>query len=184
MLYVNRSTPSSAGLDWPGLRVMRSLLASWDLGGPGSPLPAIIRNEAGGRSCKIMSLLFCMCVCGVLFFFLTPSICLKLSNNFSSSDLRAKLFSEHAGCCSPVATAAALVTRGRATSSARSLSQPPRAGASGHPPPPTRSFSGLGLGVSPLCFVRERLFFQGTTNLGGELPYGPPGEAAHGGEAI
>lgn len=110
--------------------------------------------------------------------------CLKLSNNFSSSDLRAKLFSGHAGCCNPAATAAALVTRGRATSSARSLSQPPCAGASGRPPPPTRSFSGLGLGVSPLCFVRERLFFQGTTNLGGELPYGPPGEAAHGGEAI
>lgn len=35
-----------------------------------------------------------------------------------------------------------------------------------------------------MCFVRESLFFQGTTNLGGELPCGPPGEAAHGGEAI
>lgn len=156
------------------------MLVSWDLGGSGSPLPAILRSEAGGRSCKIGRLALFV----VLFFFFKSSTCLKLSNNFSSPDLRAKLFSEHAGCCSPAATVAALVTPGRATFSVRSRDQSPRSGASGRPPPPTRGFSGLGLGVSPLCFVRERLFFQGTTNLGGELPYGPPGEAAHGGEAI
>lgn len=156
------------------------MLVSWDLGGSGSPLSEILRREAGGRPCKIGRLALFV----VFFFFFKPSTCLKLSNNFSSPDLRAKLFSEHAGCYSPAATAAALVTPGRATFSVRSRDQPPRSGASGRPPPPTRGFSGLGLGVSPLCFVRERLFFQGTTNLGGELPYGPPGEAAHGGEAI
>lgn len=98
--------------------------------------------------------------------------------------MRTKLFSEHAGRCSPAATAAVLVSPCGATFSARSRAPPPRSRASGRPPSPAPGFSGLGLGVSPLCFVRESLFFQGTTNLGGELPCGPPGEAAHGGETI
>lgn len=179
MLHITGKLPAPLG--WTG-QALEQRDPCWSPGiwGVGIPSSSDSKERGGRTICKTGRLALFV----FFFFFFLSSTCLKLSNNFSSPDLRAKLFSEHAGCCSRAATAAALVTPARATFSARSPAQPPRSGASGRPPPPTRAFSGLGLGVSPLCFVRERLFFQGTTNLGGELPYGPPGEAAHGGEAI
>lgn len=132
----HRQTPRSARPDPPGLRAARPA------GGlPGfSGLGPLTRRFCGaGWEDRHTDRARCS-FCG--FIFSTGLPYLKVSNNFSSSDLRTKLFSEHVGRCGPAAIRAPLVSQpGRATFSARS--RPAAALPSLQPPPsPTRAFQG------------------------------------------
>ena len=106
------------------------------------------------------------------FTFISHLPALKLSNNVSFSDLRTKLFSEHAGRCGTVAIRAALVSRAERPS-------PPGAGPRHRAPkPPVNPLPNPGLfRAQPERFAfvlcKGKPFLPGHTNLGGELPCGP-----------